>query len=227
MPKWKKIICLANSRKISAYCIAGREIIGNRVGPWIRPVSERKDGELTLSDIRTEDRRVPQKMDIIEIPVKSVKPKHYQPENFLIDDRYYFKISGQLDAVRLDGLLDEADSLWMDIDDFGDKVSECKLETCNAPSLLLINPENFQIKRENYIHPAGYTKKKVRARFTYNGESYDLGVTDIQIESMYKRKPPGIYQAPYENSCLCISLGEPFNGYCYKLVASILPKPNQ
>lgn len=226
MPKCKKIICLANSRKIKAYCIAGREIIGNRVGSWIRPVSAREDGELTLSDIRTEDHRVPQKMDIIEIPVKSAKPKHYQPENFLIDDRYYFEITDKFDAVRLDELLDEADSLWMDIDDFGDKVSECKLETCSAPSLLLIQPENLKIRRENYTYPSGYTKKKVRAIFTYKGQFYDLGVTDIQIESIYKRKPPGIYEAPYENSYLCISLGEPLNGYCYKLVASLLPKQN-
>lgn len=35
----KRILCLANSRKLSGRCVAGREIANPRLGPWVRPVS--------------------------------------------------------------------------------------------------------------------------------------------------------------------------------------------
>ena len=41
MPTVKRIVCLANSRKLHGRCVAGREWDGDRVGPWLRPVSAR------------------------------------------------------------------------------------------------------------------------------------------------------------------------------------------
>ena len=44
----KRIVCLANSRKISGRCIAGREWDENRgAGRWIRPVSARENQEVS------------------------------------------------------------------------------------------------------------------------------------------------------------------------------------
>ena len=44
----KRIVCLANSRKISGRSIAGREWAENRgAGRWIRPVSARENQEVS------------------------------------------------------------------------------------------------------------------------------------------------------------------------------------
>ena len=51
----KRIICLANSRKMSGRCVAGFEIGADRIGEWIRPVSDRPSEEISLADRRFKD----------------------------------------------------------------------------------------------------------------------------------------------------------------------------
>jgi hypothetical protein len=41
----KRILCLANSRKLSGRCVAGTEIVKGRPGTWLRPVSDCEDQE--------------------------------------------------------------------------------------------------------------------------------------------------------------------------------------
>jgi len=47
-------------------------------------------------------------------------------------------------------------------------------------------------------------------------------VTDMMIEREYLMKPQGEYPQNSKNIYLTISLGEPFNGFCYKLVAAVM-----
>ena len=45
---FKRIVCLANSRKYSGRCIAGKELLADgRPGRWIRPVSARENEEVS------------------------------------------------------------------------------------------------------------------------------------------------------------------------------------
>lgn len=47
-------------------------------------------------------------------------------------------------------------------------------------------------------------------------------MTDMVIEREYLMKPQGEYPQNSKNIYLTISLGEPFNGFCYKLVAAVM-----
>jgi len=47
-------------------------------------------------------------------------------------------------------------------------------------------------------------------------------VTDSGIERTYLMKEHGEYPLINRDLYLTVSLGEPFNGYCYKLVASVI-----
>lgn len=71
-------------------------------------------------------------------------------------------------------------------------------------------------------------KRQIRALFSLSGTFYDLGVTDPMFEQYLKSLPLGNYSLKSidlrENDklLLTVSLGEPFQGDCYKLVTSVL-----
>jgi hypothetical protein len=68
----------------------------------------------------------------------------------------------------------------------------------------------------------------VQGRFRHEGVDYHLWVTDPVYERAYLAKPDGDYSIG--DSFITVSLGEPHNGYGYKLIAAIIervgvPKP--
>jgi hypothetical protein len=99
-----------------------------------------------------------------------------------------------------------------------DRVPEEIVVENAIPSLYLIRPENLTILVTDDL----YGRKKVNARFTYREVSYLLSVTDMVIEREYLMKPQGEYPQNSKKIYLTISLGEPFNGFCYKLVAAVM-----
>lgn len=93
MPKYvKTLLCLANSRKTTGRCIAGRELVNGRLGDWIRPVSGRENGELSEEERQFEDGRDPRVLDVIQVPMLEARPHAFQVENHLIDPDYYWAL---------------------------------------------------------------------------------------------------------------------------------------
>lgn len=83
MPVKKRIVCLANSRKLSGRCIAGKELVEPR--RWIRPVSVREHEEVSEYERQYEDGSDPRVLDIFDVELLEPRPRTYQQENWLLD----------------------------------------------------------------------------------------------------------------------------------------------
>ena len=219
---WKKIICLANSRKISGRCIAGREIESHN---WIRPVSDRIDGEISEEERQFENGKYPQVLDILSIKFLKNKPMQYQTENYLIDPHTHWKKEGAIKWEELKNYKDTPDRLWINNEDSSsqgknDRIPENEANKLTG-SLFLIYVKEVKVIVQNI-----YGKRKLRAEFYFNNHQYNLRVTDPRAEYFFFQKGEGEY---IKNQVyLCISLGEPFGEpfkkYCYKLIATLIYK---
>ena len=216
----KKIICLANSRKISGRCIAGKNV--SIYDEWIRPVSERHSEEISEEERRYSNGVKPKHLDIIKIQFKEYKPNIFQTENYLIDTEYYWEKQGEFLRADLDKVLDSPDSLWAYHNSsywgVNDRIPESSISSLDK-SLFFIKA-NCLITVEDEGAHFGNSRRKVRCKFKYNNKEYRLPVTDPIIEGEYLAGADGGYDKG--KKYMCISLGMPYNGYAYMFVASII-----
>lgn len=225
----KEIVCLANSRKPpSGRCVAGIERTEDAWGRWIRPVSTRDSEEVSEEERQYEDGTDPQILDVISIRFLERKPIGHQQENHIIDARYHWEKTGSIEWDELDDIADSVEGpIWKNHDSsyngLHDQVSEEEAEQFDN-SLLLVQPDELElcVAREGYQGPG---KLKVRARFALNGHEYRLAVTDPKVERKYLRQGIGNYAMKADDVYFCISLSGAFHGFCYKLIASIIPRP--
>lgn len=200
-----EIIILANSIKHKGCCVAGKTINGT----WIRIVADSLGKELT-----------PEQASITNpYGTFSVKPlqkvilnltKHApllnQPENYINDPKVGWVQNYNLNCEDLSNYIDTPDKLW---GNNNDKIPYSYIIDGNIKidsSLYLIRAK----KAKAYLN--SYWKR--RLSFSYNELTYDLPVTDPNFDKIEKEKE-------FENIYLCISLGENYEGSCYKIVANI------
>jgi hypothetical protein len=216
----KRIVCLANSFKKGGSCIAGRELIADRLGGWIRPVSDRPTAE-----VRNSESGNPKLLDILDVPILRAEPRHHQTENHVIDASQRWVKAGELPWAALTHMIDRPASLWINSDHtkgpgLYDCMSQAEAFTLST-SLMLIKPDNFSVE----VGPHYYTGKRTwRAGFVYNGTNYNLSLTDPIATSKYAAD--GSY--PLNNVYICVSLTEPWekdNNRCHKLVAAVFSNP--
>ena len=128
-------------------------------------------------------------------------------------------MSGRLTWNDLKPLLDHPASLWNNGESsyafLNNRVQD---SYAGGSSLYLVAVESLEV----LVGPKSdqYPKRIVRGQFTYQGVPYRLSVTDPAVERHFLERGNGSYviQSPH----LCISLGDPFQGYLYKLIASVL-----
>jgi hypothetical protein len=221
MPIVKQIVCLANSRKPGGTCIAGKELIGGRPVRWIRPVSSREKDGLLSREYQYDDRKEAQVLDIINIPLVEHRPREYQQENWLIDPEFYWKKVDSIIWADLKKHTDSVKTLWMNdfstYNGLNDKIPERFFNVLKS-SLCLILVDELTISVVVDYGRGG--KIRVQGKFTHNEVEYRLWVTDWKYEREYEKKKEGEYRI---GRCfLTISLGEPYQGACYKLIAAII-----
>lgn len=223
-PILKSIVCLANSRKLSGRCVAGKEIFADgSVGEWIRPVSDRPSEEVSEHERQYEDGSEPRVLDLIDVPLLKSSPKTYQQENWLLDPNYYWEKVRRISWAELPRMADNVRSLWTNgpssSNGSNDRIPLLDSYSLSS-SLYLIRLPNLELVVSAPGAAFGNHNRRVQGRFRYNGIDYWLRVTDPQYEREYLRKPNGSYHI--EDCFLTISLGEPFQGYAYKLIAAII-----
>jgi hypothetical protein len=218
----RRIVCLANSRKVNGRCIAGRGLLGSRPGPWIRPVSAREHEEVSEYERQYNDGSDPQVLDIIDVPVIEPRANAYQPENWLLDPDHYWERVGRISPANLITLVNGDSSLWMNgYSSYSGQNNRIPADQAEGgSSLKLVRVAGVSLKVFAPGEAFGDAKRRVQARFRSSGEDYSLRVTDPLIERAFLARPDGVYEL--EDRFLTISLAEPFNGFCYKLVAAVI-----
>ena len=223
MQSVKRIVCLANSRKLHGRCVAGREWLDGRPGRWIRPVSDREHQEVSEYERQYEDGSDPKVLDVIDVPVLGPRPDGCQSENWLLDPECYWEKVGRLSWFDLPAVVDPRAPLWLDAGStYHGRNDRIPLDAVDsvADSLKLIHVDQLSLSVFRPDEAFGNAKRRVQCRFTFAGRQYWLWVTDPVYERRYLAKLDGEY--PIGECFLTVSLGEPYGGAVYKLIASII-----
>jgi len=220
MPYTKRLLCLAASRKHHGYCVAGKDV---NSGEWVRPISARPGHEISYVERLTAEGHRCDLLDVIDVSLTQGVPTAFQVENHLNNQAVRWQLAGTGTYDQAAAMLDPEQHLWLNghssYNGLNDQVPEAdatemtdSLRLIRVPSLtLLVHSEG------GVFAPA---KRVVRAQFELLGETYWLKLTDPALENELRGQGDGAYE--YENAIMCISLGETFNGYAYKLVASVI-----
>jgi len=212
-----EMIILAKSKKLGGKCIAGLRTDG---GGWVRPVAPNPDGTLFPQHFTLTNGSPTEVLDVVRIEVKEPRPEPYQPENWVITDKKWKLISRP-------GSEEHQSIIWSNIvtgptllGNQSDRIHIRKFEDQPAEaSLALIMPS--KIEWTIGIDIKGH--RQTRAVFKLKGTTYDLAVTDEAWKRHLGKLSKGSHPVKSgEKFLLTISLGEPFNKYCYKLVSSVL-----
>jgi len=230
----KEIVLLAKSVKHGQNCVAGREVvrIANKLqlGSWIRPVSNHDEGAVATHEMLLEGGGIPQFLDIIEIEVKGNVENPTQPENWLIGNAKWRK-TGRIGVNSVfDHFIESPPNLWAGAYCQPDRIDTSGyISSGYNTSICIIKPDAFSMEISTVFNDfSGREQKRRRGKFIYNGINYDLAITDPEIDIKYFRPFPGIDDEAKqitldpEKCLLCISLAPEFNGYHYKLVATVI-----
>ncbi len=205
MPK-VDMLCLANSwKKSPGRCVAGIRLDD---GSWIRPVSETQDGELSPDQCTLDIGRQVRPLDVVRVYVREADPRPHQPENWRVTDRRW-RLRRMMSLSDAKGTLQEALEKH-ESGIFGTSTDNVPHPTARIESSLTM------VKATAPEFRWGRKWRQKRAVFSHRGVTYDLVMT-------FEDAPPvGQSQSEWY---FTISLGEPYYGSCYKLIAGAIEVP--
>lgn len=207
------ILCLANAWKTGGRCIAG---IRMDEGSWVRPVSDTKDGELTADQCTMDVGRQVAPLDVVRVHLDSPTPRPHQPEDWLISGRQW-RLQSRLDIMEAKKILKKA-SESHDGGIFGTATDRVALSQIDSLPGRRIASSLTVVRATAPEFTWGRKRQQRRAVFGHAGVTYDLAMT-------FEDRPPVGKSA--SKWYFTISLGEPFRGNCFKLVAGAIEVPSK
>jgi len=218
----KLFICLANSKKYNERCIAGIEVtqrnaqeflpvmVENRP-KWIRPVTNSEHGEVPTKLV---DKL--KMLAVYEVDIVRDCPKGYQSENALFyqPSLKKIKVLENVELKHLEWIADqESNQLFFGK---GKAISKDFIHKVNH-SLCLIKAEKVKVYGKKYRE---WEIPKPRVAFDYQGNRYDLSITDIAFLKAYENDKSIIEKA--QHVFITVSLGAEHEGWFYKIAAGII-----
>jgi putative nucleic acid modification protein with dual OB domain len=206
-------------------CVAGV----SEEGEWVRPLGTGNGGAVLFSEQTLDSGSQPVLLDRIVVPLVDAVPDQYQPENWTIGQaqwRHAGHLSDEHAREFLNGLRSPDSEIFRNRTD---RISQADLDADPAnESLIVIRPTKFRLYyRRNWWNGG----RRLRAEFFQAGQYYDLGMTDPAFKDLVgdhpddeRIRPKSMF--PSTSFFLCISLGEPYNGDCYKMVAGVVAVPS-
>jgi len=204
-----KIICLANSFKHGHFCVAGIDPVQKR---WIRPISKHENGELSKERslvISHSGVRQIQPLDIVDLGTLISRPLSNQPENHLCGEQSWELIG----VSNPNDLIDYVSNSEFIFQGQTDRISLDSLDESGIlNSLMLIKVSNPIF----FVRTVGQ-RQQLRARFDFCDIEYNFSVTDTSDWTQAARSNPERFSSG--DWLFTISLGVPFHGDLYKLIA--------
>jgi hypothetical protein len=216
------LVCFANSIKLGGRCIAGIRADG---GGWIRPVGP-GDGTLYQRQYLLPDGTEPAVLDLFSLDLSRPRPRPHQRENWeFIPEQWQLlsRPAGEELAGAVRPLIVVGPEL---LSGRTDRVRLLDLDPERPiDSLALVSPA--EVRWLKTTTSAG--REQVRGLFSLGGVEYSLAVTD-PIWKPYLLALQGdetgiVRLAARDRLLLTVSIGEPLNGYCYKLIAAVIKLP--
>jgi len=213
-----EILCLASSIKFGGRCVAGVRL---DTGEWVRPVSDTPDGTLPRRQCVVDGVTV-RPLDVVRVPVRGPSPRRHQPENWTIVPAAWTLVR-RVPPRSAPDLLDRWS--WTGRGIFGtedDRVHmlEIGMRRRHASlTVVRVSQPIFQV-----AHDGG--SPRVRCAFRHRGVDYDLSVTEDleRLRTLGLPATDGRHRSQ-RDWYLTISLTEPYDDACFKVVAGAIPRP--
>lgn len=222
----KSFICLANSTKPpSGRCIAGKVIGENGFQEWIRPISSRGTHEVSDGERQYPKGRGVFLIDLVEVELSHPHPIDFQVENHTFNTASPFSYKGKGTWEDVLSCIDTYDPrFWRHGSDTQHGLND-KIHTGFAnqlgSSLKLIRVNELKVI---VATEPGYRdnppRQRARGQFVYMNKPYRLSISDPVVESNHLQKGDGTYII--EDAAICVSVVEPFNGYTFRVIASVI-----
>jgi len=189
-------------------------------------VSARPTQEISEEERRYQDGTDPKVLDVIAIEMTGAQPQHHQKENHLIDDGYYWVKQRTISWRHLQAAVEDPEGpLWLNgySSSYGhsDRVPEDRASGLSR-SLYLVRPDELTLVVASEGGGFGPARRRVRARFDLSGQRYCVVVTDPWMERQCLAGNDG--ETEIDDALLCMSLGESFYSFAYKLAAAVITR---
>ncbi len=164
-------------------------------------------------------------LDIVSIPLLRAVPAGYQSENYLVDVGARWNRVGRAPWTMLLEAADVYDdAFWHDYGNtfhgVRDRVPESETATLKRSLQMISVPRLRIVVSSERQYMSLIPRRKIRAEFIYEGARFRLAVTDPVVEKKCLSQKDRHYQV--ETAMLCVSVGEPFKGAAYRLVAAVI-----
>lgn len=213
---YQPIVILASSRKNGGICLAGKRL---GEGEWVRPVSVQPGQAWSVRSLNYLAGGVPQVGERFVLPLGHYVPDAHQRENCSVRFSRW-NAAGCMSTHELEGLVDQPPALWVNgchtVHGWNDRIPEQVAAQHCLSSLLLIRAESLRFRLDQ-----GGCTLALRAVFDYRGQHYDLKVTDDRVRALWIERLADGHDGRAD-ALLCISLGQAYEGYCYKLAAGVV-----